>query len=142
MHHCVHSGIRKKEQAIESHTMHNRKKLDRPPSDAEIAALQKKKQTYGSLVSIIFARRKQEDNSQDTLDLIGKMLCNNPDFYSLWNMRREILFKMNPTLQEANTENKYCGDNANAIRDQEMNLSADGIRKNPKSCKYNRHAQL
>lgn len=116
--------------------MHNRKKLDRPPSEAEIAALQKKTQTYGSLVSIIFARRKQQDNSQDTLDLIGKLLRNNPDFYSLWNFRREVLFNMNPSLQEATAENKYSGDNANNIRDEEMNLSADGIRRNPKSCKY------
>lgn len=117
--------------------MHNRKKLDRPPSEAEVAALQKKTQTYGSLVSIIFARRKQQENSQDTLDLIGKMLRNNPDFYSLWNFRRDILFGMNAGLEESNVQNKYSGENANAIRDEEMNLSADGIRRNPKSCKEN-----
>lgn len=115
--------------------MHNRKKLERPPTEAEILALQKKTQTYASLVSIIFQRRKDQDLSKDTLDLVGKMLRNNPDFYSLWNFRREILLSMNPTLSECSTENKYTADNAAAIRDEEMNLSADGIRKNPKSCK-------
>lgn len=116
--------------------MHNRKKLDRPPSDAEVAALQKKSQTYASLVGIIFERRKQSDRSADTLGLIGKMLRNNPDFYSLWNYRREILQDMHPALVECTRSSTFNGEAADLIRDEEMGLSAEGIAKNPKSCKY------
>lgn len=115
--------------------MHNRKKLDRPPSDAEIAAVQKKSQTYASLVQIIFERRRANNHSDETLQLVGKMLKTNPDFYSLWNFRREVLFSMNSTLNEASFESKYAGDNADSIRDQEMSLSTEGIQRNPKSCK-------
>jgi len=115
--------------------MHNRKKLDRPPSDAEIAAVQKKSQTYASLVQIIFDRRRAKDHSDETLQLVGKMLKTNPDFYSLWNFRREVLFSMNQALSEASFESKYGGENADAIREQEMNLSTEGIQRNPKSCK-------
>jgi hypothetical protein len=115
--------------------MHNRKKLDRPPTEAEVAALQKKSQTYASLVGIIFERRRQADRSADTLGLLGKMLRNNPDFYSLWNFRREILQDMHPALVECSRDNKFSAENADQIRDEEMGLSAEGIAKNPKSCK-------
>ena len=114
--------------------MHNRKKLDRPPTDAEVAALSKKSQTYASLVGICFDRRKTGDHSEDTLGLVAKMLKNNPDFYTLWNFRREILLFMNSSLKDANPDCKYSADNADAIRNQEMGLSQEGIMKNPKSC--------
>jgi geranylgeranyl transferase type-2 subunit alpha len=116
--------------------MHNRKKTEKPPSEAEIAALQKKSQTYESLVSILFERRRNNDHSKDTLDLLGKMLRNNPDFYSLWNFRREVLFSLNPALLGASERTKYDAENANELCLQEMELSADGIRRNPKSCKF------
>lgn len=122
---------------ISNTKMHNRKKLERPPSDAEIAALQKKSQTYASLVQIIFERRVAKDHSADTLQLVGKMLRTNPDFYSLWSFRREVLFSTNPSLSEASFESKYTGDNADLIRDEEMNLSTEGIQRNPKSCTLN-----
>lgn len=114
--------------------MHNRKKLERPPTEAETAALQKKTQTYASLVSIIFERRSQGDKSADTLNLVGKMIRNNPDFYTLFNFRREILYDMYPQLVESGPGNKYNGNNADQIRDEELTLSADGIVRNPKSC--------
>lgn len=62
------------------------------------------------------------------------MLRNNPDFYTLFNFRREILQDMYPQLIESGYEKKYRGDNADQIRDEELTLSADGIVRNPKSC--------
>jgi hypothetical protein len=129
----MHSSIHSWSFRIPS--MHNRKKLDRPPTEAEISALQKKTQTYASLVSILFDRRKNGDKSAETLTLVGKMLGNNPDFYTLYNFRREILYNMYPQLEECGEGKKYSGGNANEIRDAEMKLSADGIMRNPKSCK-------
>src|SRR5690349_1527593 len=71
--------------------MHNRKKSTQPPSEAEVAALKKKAFTYQSLINIIFERRQQNDKSPETFELIGKLLKMNPDFYTLWNYRKEIL---------------------------------------------------
>jgi hypothetical protein len=70
--------------------MHNRKKLDRAPTVEEIAAVQKKTRTYASLVSNVLERRRTQDNSAETLALIEKMLSSSPDFYTLYNFRREI----------------------------------------------------
>jgi len=115
--------------------MHNRKKQERPPTDAEVAALKKKSTTYASLVNILFDRRSKHDHSNETLDLIGKMLRNNPDFYTLWNFRREVLFSLHPGLQSAGgaSGEKFRDESAAAICEAEMSLSADGIRRNPKS---------
>lgn len=115
--------------------MHNRKKLERPPTDAEVAALQKKCQTYASLVGICFDRRKAQDHSDDTLQLVAKMLKNNPDFYSLWNFRREVLISMNSDLANASKQTPFVDANASVILEQEMSLSAEAIQRNPKSCK-------
>ena len=44
--------------------MHNRKKQVKPPTDAEIAALNKKRLMYDSLVNILFDRRDNQVNIQ------------------------------------------------------------------------------
>jgi hypothetical protein len=64
--------------------------LDRAPTVEEIAAVQKKTRTYASLVSNVLERRRTQDNSAETLALIEKMLSSSPDFYTLYNFRREI----------------------------------------------------
>jgi hypothetical protein len=70
------------------------------------------------------------------------MLRNNPDFYTLWNYRREILMSMHADtlgLSIDVPENKIptaAGEAGEAVRNEELQLSEDGIRRNPKSCKY------
>lgn len=112
--------------------MHNRKKPDAPPSEAEVNALREKTIKYKTLVDMILNKRKQGNRSAETLVLVGKLIQINPDFYSLWNMRREILFSLYPVLVDASPERRF--DN-NAVRDAELSISADGIRRNPKACK-------
>lgn len=114
------------------HEMHNRKKTNVAPSEAEVSALKKKAATYQSLIDIIFARRKSEDYSPETFDTVGKLIKMNPDFYSLWNFRKEILIRNHfPTKPEG----LLSGPSYDAIRDEELNLSTEGIKRNPKSCK-------
>lgn len=110
--------------------MHNRKKPDAPPSESEVKALAEKTFMYKSLVDVVLQRKQAKDKSPETLILVGKLLKLNPDFYSLWNMRREILLEIYPEIATANPDNKL--DNP-SIRDVELQISADGIRRNPKS---------
>ena len=74
------------------------------------------------------------------------MLRLNPDFYSLWNYRKEILISMHGSslgLSEIVPEVKIPteGESASCVSAAslaaaELQLSAEGIRKNPKSCKF------
>eukprot|EP01040_Poterioochromonas_malhamensis_P021419 gene21419-25837_t len=110
--------------------MHNRKKPDAPPSEAETKALKEKTFMYKSLVDVVLQKKHVKDKSVETLTLVGKLLKLNPDFYSLWNMRREILLESFPSLATASPEAKL---DLPDVRDVELQISADGIRRNPKS---------
>lgn len=111
--------------------MHNRKKPGAPPSEAEVNALKEKTTKYKALVDMILLKRINGDKSTETLVLVGKLVQINPDFYSLWNMRRDILFSLYPVLIEASPENRFGN---TTVRDTELSISADGIRRNPKAC--------
>lgn len=105
--------------------MHNRKKTV-PLNEFETSVLKKKCESYKSLVDNIFLRRLNNDNSRQTLDAVAKMLRNNPDFYTLWNMRREIILATIPSMSKSECD---------LVQHEELQLSADGILRNPKSCK-------
>lgn len=107
--------------------MHNRKKLDRPLNQNELKAIQEKSTMYKTLVDLIFAKRKNKEYTQETLSLITKMLVLNPDFYSLWNFRREILITLEPKLSEPA---KVSDETLLQI---ELHTTAEAIRRNPKS---------
>lgn len=115
--------------------MHNRKKLDHPLTEVEQRALQEKSTVYKSLVDIIFMKRQSREFTNETLVLLGKVLRLNPDFYSLWNMRREILLSMYPELNQSEKEATKELPNLPLVRDTELQISTEGIRRNPKSCK-------
>lgn len=110
--------------------MHNRRKPDFPPTEAEKLALREKGDMYKSLVDLIFQKKKHNDHTKETLIIIGRVLKLNPDIYSLWNYRREILIDLYPNLILIKEE-KY--DNQE-LASEELKLTAEAIRKNPKSC--------
>ncbi len=115
--------------------MHNRVKTQQ--TEAERHAQVQKAKTYSALVSLFFERKRSQNMSPETLVLTAKMLRNNPDFYTLWNFRREILMHMyGESLGLTNDPEPVSkiGEVGNSLRDQELELSADGIRRNPKSC--------
>lgn len=124
--------------------MHGRKKTLEPQSEAELSVMSKKAATYSTLVELLIRRRQASDASLETLDLNGKLLKSNPDYYSLWNYRREILLTMHAEiglrkrLADQPGGQKLLGSSNDAIaavRDQELRLTADAIQKNSKSCK-------
>lgn len=112
--------------------MHNRKKPEREPTEAETAALREKSKVYKSLVTILWEKRRVKDHSVDTMTVLNKLLVSNPDFYSLWNFRREMLFTFLPDLALLSPGQKL--DNPE-MRETELTITASAIRRNPKSCK-------
>ena len=84
----------------------------------------------------------------ETLELTSKMLRNNPDFYTLWNFRREILHYLYPDLQSSSPPQLSTSPTSSSIaaksivydksviRDGELALSTEGIKRNPKSCEF------
>lgn len=98
--------------------MHNRKK--KVFTEAELEHLHLKTEGYNRLASAISEMKKAQKIESATLDLIDKMIVMNPDFYSLWNFRREIINKVYESFDDNLTE-------------RELNISSDAIKKNPKS---------
>lgn len=108
---------------------------------AELAAQQKKATTYAELSRVLLSRRKSGDKSAETFELLAKMLRSNPDFYTLWNYRKDILvaqcLEKDIPLAEALA---HRGDRSFAVPlalgepllEAELSLTADAIRKNPK----------
>lgn len=119
--------------------MHGHKKTVGEPSPEELAATKKKKTTYQTMVTILFDRRDKRDFSPETFDLTTKMLLSNPDCYSIWNIRKTILLNnlgsIGLTELVPAKDDRIKADIGAHTRDQELTLSADCIKRNPKSCK-------
>lgn len=72
--------------------------------------------------------------SAESLDLTAKMLKTNPDIYSLWNYRREILKELHNAIGLSDTTSSPIpATSGSSILAPELHLSAECIKKNPKS---------
>lgn len=117
--------------------MHGRKKSTQTASEAELQAISRKKTTFNTLVGLLFQRRNEFNFSDETLMLTEKLLLSCPDFATIWNYRREIIahtfqdahLKL-PTVSLPQKISELEGSNS---RDKELTLTAECIRKNPKS---------
>lgn len=118
--------------------MHGRKKSLVPPSQTEIDAIKRKMGIFTSLVDVIFERKATNNFSEETLGLTSKLLASFPDFYSMWNFRREILISLhNKSIGMSNNPTELIPKSlGQSLRDEELALSSECIKKNPKSCKW------
>eukprot|EP01083_Nonionella_stella_P040566 110054_1 len=74
--------------------MHNRPRVDpNLVSDAEKADRKRKIEKYRYLTSKVLNLRKQRSYSEESLKLCTTVLEINPEYYTMWNFRREILQK-------------------------------------------------
>ena len=72
--------------------MHDRKKVPKETLDAaQKQQLQNKIAAYQSLVAQCFELRKSQTKTKDALALLDKLQFINPEMYSCWNYRKEIL---------------------------------------------------
>ncbi len=113
--------------------MHNRVKSNKPTTESEAKALKDKASTYNALVNLVLSKRKQHARDKDTLLVISKLSKLNPDFYSLWNFRREILLDQYPLLQRGIVVTTEKFDNP-ALLAIELSVTTEAIKRNPKSC--------
>ena len=121
--------------------MHGRVKSSTAVSAAEQEATKRKAATYSELSRVLLERRKARDVSAETNELVGKMLRSNPDFYTLWNYRKEILLSncaaANVPLKEVLAGGQgrvpLSGGVGESLLEAELSLTADCIKKNPKS---------
>lgn len=106
--------------------MHGRLKVRTTEEQAEAKRKeqQEKLKIYLKTTSKIFSKREKDEHDEEGLQLTGLILEHNPDFYTLWNYRREILLDMKPskTAEEIKT-----------LSTTEMSLTQHCLQKNPKS---------
>eukprot|EP01061_Rhynchopus_euleeides_P016887 TRINITY_DN28229_c0_g1_i1.p2 TRINITY_DN28229_c0_g1~~TRINITY_DN28229_c0_g1_i1.p2 ORF type:complete len:324 (+),score=101.25 TRINITY_DN28229_c0_g1_i1:243-1214(+) len=69
--------------------MHDRKREEL--NDAARAKIGAKIAAYKELCSTCLALRKKKEYTRDALKILDKILMVNPEFYTMWNYRREIL---------------------------------------------------
>lgn len=134
--------------------MHNRKRSSITPEMQ--SKMDRKAEMISDLLSVVLKdSRSKKDTSPELLDRTSKLLMMNPDCYTLWNYRREILIE---TLAEQGLSNEISpsgiegetvfsglstpsGDalyfvseaEGKTIREQELLLTQQCIQKNPKS---------
>lgn len=106
--------------------MHGRIKVKTTEEQAEAKRKeqQEKLKVYLKTTSKIFNKREKSEHDEEALQLTGAILEHNPDFYTLWNYRREVLLALKP-----DKDTKEIKDIANT----ELNLTQHCLLKNPKS---------
>ena len=119
--------------------MHGRVRKER--SDEERAkereVITRKASMYSELVGMLTKLRKAGDKSAKALGLTSKLLSMNPDYYTLWNYRREILLDMHSAelgLTEGTPKKgeKIPKSIGSSVCEVELNLCKEGILRNPK----------
>ena len=126
--------------------MHGRKRLPKgvAPNEKEVLKKQAKMKAYKKLAAVLLAKRGKKDTSLKTLELTSKMVVVNPDFYTIWGYRREILahhfnnFQPTPptTNEDGDKDNKsqITQEDLNKMYLKESMLTETALSKrNPKS---------
>ncbi|KAG5183575.1 rab geranylgeranyltransferase alpha [Tribonema minus] len=116
--------------------MHGRKKLDKPRSEEELAAIRAKVLNYSKVVAATNQLRREllahpsAQTQKTLLDVVDKVVRVNPDYYSMWNYRKEAAL---PILEAAEGQAKVGVQERRAqVVEQELALAAAAFKRNPK----------
>lgn len=115
--------------------MHGRVRKEKPPTESEIENDRKKSAMYNKLINIVFACRAKKEHNATILDLTSKVLKSNPDVYSIWNFRREILLELHSDslgITKGVPKVKISQDISKDVVAEELSLSTEAIKKNSK----------
>jgi geranylgeranyl transferase type-2 subunit alpha len=96
--------------------------LDVPPE--KLAARAKKTEQYKALAKEVLRRRAERIYDDKSFALTSKMLEVNPECYTVWNFRREMLTRMLDGKGEADLR---------AICERELSFLEGALMKNPKA---------
>ncbi|KAL6256028.1 hypothetical protein P5V15_013263 [Pogonomyrmex californicus] len=104
--------------------MHGRVKVR---TTAEQEAIKKKERAakvaqYKADIAIVFQKRKDKIWDDELLLVTKRILLSNSDIYTLWNIRREVF-----------ENNKWSEEDYKQLLENEMNLTEQCLRENPKS---------
>jgi geranylgeranyl transferase type-2 subunit alpha len=98
------------------------------PNEKEILKKQAKMKAYKKLATVLLAKRNKNDVSLKTLELTAKMVVVNPDFYTIWGYRREILAHhfndFLPSSGDATTDKSTSGEEQNDLKSKEVTQDA------------------
>eukprot|EP00808_Paulinella_micropora_P016373 g3548.t1 len=103
--------------------MHGRKRGEKDPINAERLA------KYAKLRKIALAKHRTKEYTEETKVLTGKLIGLNPDFYTLWNFRRDILLH----LRAKDPAGPASWGPESAIAAEELQLTRAALKQNPKS---------
>uniref|UniRef100_X2A7L7 Geranylgeranyl transferase type-2 subunit alpha n=1 Tax=Capitella teleta TaxID=283909 RepID=X2A7L7_CAPTE len=71
---------------------------------------EKKLKIYQGATKTAFEKRKNREYDHEALEVTGNILAANPDFYTLWNFRREILTHIKSNWEEENVFKTFDGE--------------------------------
>lgn len=109
-------------------TMHGRKRVI--PTAEQTAAAAKKADTLRKLTNLALKHRASLSSEADASKLNTELLALNPDLYSLWSYRRELLLKK---LEGSVAASVVETDSLRPLVAEELKISQAGIARNPKS---------
>ncbi|GFU27923.1 geranylgeranyl transferase type-2 subunit alpha [Trichonephila clavipes] len=106
--------------------MHGRLKVKTSEEQAEAKRReqQEKLKVYVAVTGKVFAKREAKEYDDEGLELTARILEKNPDFYTLWNYRREILLSLKDTKNEEELKKIIL---------LELDLTQNCLKMNPKS---------
>ncbi|XP_072755996.1 geranylgeranyl transferase type-2 subunit alpha [Anoplolepis gracilipes] len=104
--------------------MHGRVKVRTTAEQEEIRKKERaaKALQYKADSAIVFQKRKDKIWDDELLLITKRMLLNNSDIYTLWNIRREVF-----------QNNKWSDEDYKQLLENEMSLTENCLRENPKS---------
>lgn len=105
--------------------MHGKAKVNTTMEEKEKKKKERdlKMKAYQHSMNKIFNKRKNGEYDEEALELISDVLVSNPDIYTLWNLRKEILL----TFKDRSHDDLAC------LLSNEMHLTEICLRENPKS---------
>lgn len=107
--------------------MHGVRRTPRPTEEilAERAKKEREKiEVYTKLTNDVLAKKAANDYSEDAFDLTTQLLTINPEFYTIWNYRRDIL--INGVFPQSTPLN------INVILKEDLQLTLAALKQHPK----------
>lgn len=106
--------------------MHGRLKVKSTAEqeEAKRKEREKKLKIYNTGTKRAFEKREAGEYDDEALQVTSQLLCSNPDFYTLWNFRKEIILHLSE---------KKVDDDLQQLLENELLLVEECFKKNPKS---------